>query len=634
MSPGHSKMPSDSIKVVPGRSKLRVESSNPVARGTPMRRTSKVMLITPEEAVKLSSGFNQVLVPPVSESPRPKIARATPESPRPKIARATPESPRPKIARATSESPRPVLAVKIPEALRPVPAVLTPEASRPVLTRPTFEPPRSVTAHSATGLRKKIVCGLPAMSLNTTTVRRRTNPRSFHQSTDGLPPSPRALQIRSRIKQQAATTATHTVEGTVVEVGDKAKDHDAKETCQPASNERISELLRYLPALHPTWKGRIVDSASLPEFDCEFCAKPASNISRKALRLSKAMPTLLEVELLPTGHILNDVFNRSPRLSDVELYLFSDEKEAGRVCFSSKREHAHLFEAMSTRNAMIKANINGTELLIFSSKLLDKTSQFFLKKQYKAENYLWGFFLHNKPSQAPVPGSSYQTDRDVVDMDIDTEYPTPNLALKLIAESQSIPSSSPVKRKREVNAPPPGFEKANKQVSVPPGFEKIWTPPLVTLNIHGTSNALSGLTGSAGLVRNESGKWVFGYSRCHKSISEAAAVLLAIYHGLKLLWDSGCRRIRLQTTSLDVLGALTTKPDLFYKRKSILGLCKDMILKSWECDVYHVAKEENSCAEWLASRLDGEQIQGLVFFEYPPLGLVDLLEKDRLAAIK
>ncbi|CAN7012478.1 unnamed protein product [Brassica rapa subsp. trilocularis] len=630
MSPGHSKMPSDSIKVVPGRSKLRVESSNPVARGTPMRRTSKVMLITPEEAVKLSSGFNQVLVPPVSESPRPKIARATSESPRPKIARATPESPRPKIARATSESPRPVLAVKIPEALRPVPAVLTPEASRPVLSRPTFEPPRSVAAHSATGLRKKIVCGLPAMSSNTTTVRRRTNPRSFHQSTDGLPPSPRALQIRSRIKQQAATTATHTVEGTVVEVGDKAKDHDAKETCQPASNERISELLRYLPALHPTWKGRIVDSASLPEFDCEFCAKPASSISRKALRLSKAIPTLLEVELLPTGHILNDVFHRIPRLSDVELYLISDQKETER----SKREHAHLFEAMSTRNAMIKANINGTELLIFSSKLLDKTSQFFLKKQYKAENYLWGFFLHNKPSQAPVPGSSYQTDRDVVDMDIDTEYPTPNLALKLIAESQSIPSSSPVKLKREVNAPPPGFEKANKQVSVPPGFEKIWTPPLVTLNIHGTSNALSGLTGSAGLVRNESGKWVFGYSRCHKSISEAAAVLLAIYHGLKLLWDSGCRRIRLQTTSLDVLGALTTKPDLFYKRKSILGLCKDMILKSWECDVYHVAKEENSCAEWLASRLDGEQIQGLVFFEYPPLGLVDLLEKDRLAAVK
>lgn len=191
MSPGHSKMPSDSIKVVPGRSKLRVESSNPVARGTPMRRTSKVMLITPEEAVKLSSGFNQVVVPPVSESPRPKIAPAT------------------------SQSPRPALAVQIPEALRPVPAVRTPEAPRPVLARPTFEPPKSVAAHFATGFKKKIVCGLRAPSLSTTTVRRRTNPRSFHQSTDGLPPSPRSLQIRSRIKQQAATNATHTVEGDV-----------------------------------------------------------------------------------------------------------------------------------------------------------------------------------------------------------------------------------------------------------------------------------------------------------------------------------------------------------------------------------------------------------------------------------
>lgn len=136
-----------------------------------------------------------------------------------------------------------------------------------------------------------------------------------------------------------------------------------------------------------------MDSASLPEFDCEFCAKPASYLSRKALRLSKEMPTLLEVELLPTGNILNDVFRRSPRLSDVEFYLFSDEKDTERyskalflflfhqktypirLCFRSKREHAHLFEAMSTRNAMIKANINGTELLIFSSKLLDKTSQ-------------------------------------------------------------------------------------------------------------------------------------------------------------------------------------------------------------------------------------------------------------------
>jgi len=148
-----------------------------------------------------------------------------------------------------------------------------------------------------------------------------------------------------------------------------------------------------------------MDSASPPEFDCEFWSKPASNIRRKALRRSKAMPALLKVELLPTCHILNDVSGRSPTLLNVEMYLFPDEKKTERYSkplsmkdkllilvvsllsenlssqgmythsFRFTGEHATLFKAMVTRKVMAKANINGTELLIFSSKLLDKTSQ-------------------------------------------------------------------------------------------------------------------------------------------------------------------------------------------------------------------------------------------------------------------
>ena len=248
-----------------------------------------------------------------------------------------------------------------------------------------------------------------------------------------------------------------------------------------------------------------MDSATLfPEFDCQFWANPPSNISRKALRLSIAMPIFLEVELVPTGRILNNVlFGRIPKLSDVELYFFLDEKETVRYAqkkktvstmdklllllvlynsflLRSKREHAHLFETMATRKAMIKASVNGTELLIFSSKLLDKTSQcmyclfsvhnfsvasriinimflcvaVFIKKQHKTENYLWGFFLHSKNSQAHVPGTSHQDDGNVVDMDIDPEdQKTPGLTLQPIAVSQSTSSS------------------------LPPGFRMIWTPP-------------------------------------------------------------------------------------------------------------------------------------------------------------
>ncbi|CAA7030886.1 unnamed protein product [Microthlaspi erraticum] len=619
--PGQSsKAPSDSIKVVPGRSKQRVESSNPVARGgNPNHRTSKVKCLSPQEAIHLSSG---VAVTPISGAPSPKKpARPTPGAPRPVFARPTPEASRPVTARPTPEVPRTVSARPTSEEPRPVSARASPEAPSTVRARSTSE--ALVQAHPAASAKREIVCGLQAMSLTTLTstrVRRRNTSHLSQSRTVEPPPSPRALRIRSRVRQQAAD-ATPVVEGTVVEVGDgdRAKDHGSNEICQSASVERFSELRQYLPALHPTWKGRIVDSAMLPEFDCEFWAKPASNIIKKAHKLSKAMPTLLNVELLPTGRILNAVFDRSPRPSDVEVYFFPDEKTTERF----KGEHDHLFEAMATRNAMIKANINGAELLIFSSKLLDRISQFFINKQYKTENFLWGFFLHDRDLQALVPGTCHQTDMDLddgdcVDMDLDTESLTPSLALKMIAESQSNLSTSPVKKSNDL--------------PLPPGFEKIWTPlPLVKLNIQGTSNPDSNLTGSAGLVRNESGQWLFGYIRCHKSLTEVTAGLLAVYHGLKYLWDSGYRRIQLETTSREIIDALTTESVLFHKRKSILGCCKDMVLREWDCDIHHISEEENSCAEWLASRVEG-QPQGLVFFEYPPRGLLDLLEKDRLRA--
>ncbi|XP_010443926.1 PREDICTED: uncharacterized protein LOC104726697 [Camelina sativa] len=717
MSPGQ--LPSDSIKVVPGRSKLRVESSNPVPRGNPISRPSKVKLISPVEAMKLSSGSNVMPVSPVKraratyqvpnsvpvrrttqtptrpvlarstsevprhvpgrsppeaprpvpaqptpktpihvpsrptseaprhvpgrpppEAPRPVATQATPkapihvssrpisEAPRPVQARPTPEAPRHVPPRSTLEAPRPVAAQPTPKAPIHVPsspiseaprvqARSTPEAPRHVPARPTPEAPRRVLAFPAEGFRKKIVCGLRALSLTTPPVRQDTNPRLLQSKTIEPPTSPRSLQIRSRIKQQAAN-ATQVVEGTIVEVGDKAKDYGFKEIRQSVSNEELSELLLFLPAQHPTWNGRIMDSATPPEFDCEFLAKPASNITRKALRLSKAIPALLKVELLPTCHILIDLFGRIPTLLNVEVYLFPDEKKTERF----KEEYTHLFEAIATRNAMIKIGINATELLIFSSTLLDNTSQFLINTQKKTEYFLWGFFLQTKNLLTLVPGTASQIDKesddgDVIDMDIDTECLTANVALKLIAESQNTPSRSP--------------EKLSKQASLPPGFEKIWAPPLAKLNIQGTLNTLTDQTVSSGIVRNQSGKWLFGYIRCHKSISEVAAGLLAIYHGLKFLWDSGFRRIQLETTSFEIINALATKSYLCPKRRTILRSCKDMILREWECDIYQISKEENSCAEWLASRSE-EQPQGLVFFEYPPRGLVDLLEKDQLAA--
>lgn len=230
MSPGQGKLPSDSIKVVPGRSKLRVESSNPVARGNPVPRPSKVKCIAPEEVIKLHSGVSKVPLPPASVSSRPyKPARRAFESQRPKPTRAAFESQRREPVRPSFESSRPPKPFPaIFESQRPKPALATFEAPRhvparpifkpprPVPPRPTYEPPRPVPARPAPGLRKEIVCGLrAASSMNPTTVRQRTNPTSPSQPrTVELPPSLRAFQIPSRVRQQDTTDATiHTIQG-------------------------------------------------------------------------------------------------------------------------------------------------------------------------------------------------------------------------------------------------------------------------------------------------------------------------------------------------------------------------------------------------------------------------------------
>ncbi|CAH2044070.1 unnamed protein product [Thlaspi arvense] len=322
-------------------------------------------------------------------------------------------SPRSQKSKARVESSNPVPRWKtIPESSRM--KLISPEEVKKLScgsNKPTFKVPRPVPARSAMGLTKQTVCFPRARSLNSTVVARKTNPfllppKKFE------PPSPRTLQIRS-----GASKAVAVVKGSKSKVGGGAKDLGSKEICQSILSEKLLQLLPYRPALHPTWKGRIVDSATPSEFSGDFWAQPASEIHGKAYKLSKAVPVLLKVELVPIGSLLNDMFvNRNPALSDVEMYIFPDDKNTKRY----KEEHAHIFMTMKSRNAMIRININGTPLLIFSSELLDKSSQIIIEMQKKTTNFLWGIFLLTKKSLALVPGSSNQTgqyfdDGDVVD---------------------------------------------------------------------------------------------------------------------------------------------------------------------------------------------------------------------------
>lgn len=74
MRPVQNSVPSESTKAVPRshRSKVRVESSNPVPRWKKIPETSRMKLISPEEVRKLSCGGSK----PTFKVPRPVPARS------------------------------------------------------------------------------------------------------------------------------------------------------------------------------------------------------------------------------------------------------------------------------------------------------------------------------------------------------------------------------------------------------------------------------------------------------------------------------------------------------------------------------------------------------------------------------
>ncbi|XP_056863011.1 uncharacterized protein LOC108858315 [Raphanus sativus] len=332
--------------------------------------------------------------------------------------------PRIQKSKARVESSNPVPRwKKIPESSKM--RLISPEEVRKLSSggnNSTFKVPKPVPARSPTGL-PKLACFPRSRSLNSTVVARKPNQMLLPPKKKSEPLRPRVSQIRSGVMQQSPK-AQAVVEGSKQKVGGGAKDLGSKEICRSILSEKLLQLLPYRPALPPIWKGRIVDSATPSEFNGMFWAQTASVIRKKAYNVSKTIPVVLKVELVPIGNLLNDLFvNRNPALSDVEMYIFPDDKNTIRF----KEEHAYLFETMKRRNAMIRINVKDTPLLIFSSKLLDKSSQIIIQMQKKTKNFLWGIFLVTKKSLALLPGTSSQAaqrfdDGDVVDNAAKRQY--------------------------------------------------------------------------------------------------------------------------------------------------------------------------------------------------------------------
>ncbi|XP_052733150.1 uncharacterized protein LOC108330054 isoform X5 [Vigna angularis] len=179
------------------------------------------------------------------------------------------------------------------------------------------------------------------------------------------------------------------------------------EKSDPQSIQKNLNLYReFLPSSIHAWRGQIqiLQTAASSIIYDGFEAQPPCIVNKKAYKLSREMPSVLQLESLPALNVLTDIFpDDSPNLQDIALYFFPSE-HTDRF----RKDLNDILKFMNDNKAMLRSFIGGVELLVFTSNQLDVDSRGVIA-EVKAGHFLWGVFRQFNSDEG----------METVDMEID-----------------------------------------------------------------------------------------------------------------------------------------------------------------------------------------------------------------------
>ena len=153
----------------------------------------------------------------------------------------------------------------------------------------------------------------------------------------------------------------------------------------------------------------------------------------------------------------------------------------------------------------------------------------------------------------------------------------------------------------------------------PPGWAK--------LNTDGAAVGSSGLAGCGGLIRDENGAWVAGFSRNIGSTTSFAAELWGIRDGLALCYNLNIHSIIVELDAksiVDVFGNPNFEGNVI---SPILDDCKQLMMQFHQIQFKHCYREANRCADMLA-KVGLDQSSCLLHFDCPPEIIRTILDED------
>ena len=122
-----------------------------------------------------------------------------------------------------------------------------------------------------------------------------------------------------------------------------------------------------------------------------------------------------------------------------------------------------------------------------------------------------------------------------------------------------------------------------------------WHPPKwpwCTLNTDGAHKS-DEISTAGGLIRDHLGRWISGFGMVIGSCSITVAELWGLYKGLQLAWDSGIRRLKVETDSLCVTQLVARSSVMTNEYAPLVQAIKDYLKLDWHVSIVHIYREAN-----------------------------------------
>jgi len=153
------------------------------------------------------------------------------------------------------------------------------------------------------------------------------------------------------------------------------------------------------------------------------------------------------------------------------------------------------------------------------------------------------------------------------------------------------------------------------------------------LNTDGAVKRTLGPAGAGGVLRDDKGEWILGFSEYLGHCSTLTAKLKAVVRGLKIAQELGAQHLWVRTDSKVLWGMMVDQYHCHPELHFLVQTCRRLLYATaWDVKITHCFRETNQVADKLANMGVTGRL-GAILYQLPPMEIQDVLYADRMGVL-